>query len=339
MAAPFKLRLNVDYNGKKFMMLITDANTTMAKLKEMLIPKLGDPLQPADFVVVNDRDFQLDSDLNELAGTLLDDKDVIIVKRVGAAPAPPLSSVSAPAPAPSPPPAKPALGPVALVGPKIVLEALPPRWEDTFKFRIFAKETGFAKAGTFGLPQDTDVLYDYLAKLRKTLPNCPDNTELCLYHESGAPVSANIAQQRLIMCREVIVKDQYYYLIMVPKNIDPHKPYELKDPAAGKHQIRVDLKGRVFPVRVDLGATTVFELKQKTAMLAKVSPRRLRVFIGIDELLDESILTEEQMKANDTLIMEINTGRTKAFLENFNVADAVSGQSAAGMREFWYSSF
>ena len=52
-------------------------------------------------------------------------------------------------------------------------------------------------------------------------------------------------------------------------------------------------------------------------MIAKTTPRRLRVFLGIDELLDENVIKAEQVKNSEVFTMEINTGRTKDLIENF----------------------
>eukprot|EP01022_Parablepharisma_sp_SALTPOND_P012918 TRINITY_DN1681_c1_g1_i1.p1 TRINITY_DN1681_c1_g1~~TRINITY_DN1681_c1_g1_i1.p1 ORF type:complete len:941 (-),score=113.11 TRINITY_DN1681_c1_g1_i1:7817-10639(-) len=129
------------------------------------------------------------------------------------------------------------------------------------------------------------------------------------------------------------MKDQYYYLIPAPASIDPHQPYVLLDPMDGADEVKYDLKGRVFSARVTFGKTTYYELKQKIAMTTKASPRRLRIFIGIDEQLDDAIITKEAI--NDTVLtIELNTGRMKAFIENFDLSALVTGQTVQGLREF-----
>ena len=259
----YKLRLNVEFEAKKFILVLTDPNDNIKKLKESIVGKLANSMDISELVIENDKGFQLDADLNEQVQSLLDDKDMVIAKRKGSAPSAPVV----------PPPV---IVPLNLPLPPMPIPkeeqkgGLPPRWEESFKYRLYTKEAGFEKTGSFPLPQDNDVLYDYLAKLMKTLTVPVDNCNICLYHESGAPLSQNFAQQRLIKCKEVITKDQYYYLIVVPSALDPHQPYSLKDPLDGKDEIRYDLKGRQFSVRVDLGVTTVAELKQKIAMVAKV---------------------------------------------------------------------
>jgi len=347
---PYKLRLNVNFNGKKMLIALTDPNATIQNLKEIIKTKFALP-DLTSFSLETDQGFLLDGDTDALANTLLDDKDIIEVKsstiqppaQITPALVQPFPAQTVPVISPlNPPPATASVSmpaqappPVPILPPKEEAKFVdwPLRTEESFKFRFFEKENGFSKVFQFGLPTESETLLEYMKKVIKFVNLPVESTQAFLYHESGAPMSTDIAQQQLIKCSEVIIKDQYYYVITVPISLDPFQPYVLLDSKTGKDEVKYDLKGRVFTAKVDLGVTTYAQFKQKIAMTAKASPKRLRVFIDINEQLDENVMKKEDIGSN-TLTVELNTGRMKAFIENFDLAEMVTGQTIQGLREF-----
>ncbi len=59
--------------------------------------------------------------------------------------------------------------------------------------------------------------------------------------------------------------------------------------------------------------------------------------MGIDELLDYRVVSPEHVQSGP-LTVELNTGRTKAYIENFDLPDTVTSQSVQGLREFKFVS-
>jgi hypothetical protein len=101
--ASYKLRLNVEYEGKKFVVVLTDPKATFQTLKETVIKKLAIPKQISEISVENDKGFAVDTDLNEEVNNLLEDKDLIFVKSKGSPPQNPLQTAPIQAPVVQPP--------------------------------------------------------------------------------------------------------------------------------------------------------------------------------------------------------------------------------------------
>jgi hypothetical protein len=304
-----KIRLQIQYEGKKFILPLPDINTKVGELKMIIADKLGLKDKVSQLTLFTANEFSLDMDLDEFASQILDDKDIVIV-RLGAQQNP---TPVAPKDSPIIPPhvfpvlAKSHPSPASNAEP---MRVEPPKEEAKgmampvlglngrgFKYRFLKKDQGFLPVSEFDSPLPNEKLNVFSDRLLASL-NIPTSTYAAfLYHPTGAPISVNLSQQDLIFCHEVIDKEATHYVIVVPKIIETPIPNAVMDPHVGATKITVEFLGRKFEVNVDYAKTTFMHLKQKLSQLLKVS-LSIELTINIRHLLSDSGFSLNQMKCS-----------------------------------------
>ncbi len=288
-----KLRLNIQFGPKKFMLAVTNPATTMGQLKATIAERLGLTAQLAEMNIFSTDAACLDMDPSELASNLLDDKQTLEVLLGGATPldAPPIqlphvfpqtNSIAHSAPQEGPPLQPMAPSPASSMGPLFPhpfapipamapAPAVEPPMPGKFRYFFYKKETGFANEASFPAPYASETLGTYGNRLLAALGIPVAQFAALVYHRSGAPLSLGIAQQELVLCSEVLDMNSVHYVIVVPRSIETPQDSISADPRVGPDLIKVGHLGRSMPVQIELGRTTVRELKYKLTRLVKVS--------------------------------------------------------------------